>query len=229
MEKIFARCILDRLTEWVLENKVLPIEQAGFRKNHSTLDNITMFKLIEEKYTLSRKSNVYMAFIDFSTAFDKVDQPPLWKKLQNMRLPAPLLSLIIALHSQTWCQVLMGGNQGLTSVIPIENGLKQGCLLAPLLFSLYLADLPDCLSQQDGDAPKTGSRPFACLLYADDIVVMDLTPIGLNKKLVSLQNYTAAHFLKINVSKSKILIMKSRKFSKFNWHIGLEKLEVVDS
>lgn len=84
---IFAHSILENLTDWVVEEKILPIEQAGFRKNHSTLDNICFLKLIEEKYTVFRRIKIYVAFIDFSTAFDKVDRPLLWKKLHKMGVP----------------------------------------------------------------------------------------------------------------------------------------------
>lgn len=67
-----------------------------------------------------------------------------------------------------------------------------------------MADPPDCFSSQEGDAPKIGGRLFLCLMYADDIIIMDLTPIGLSKKLKALQKYTAPQYLKINTSKSKI-------------------------
>ena len=93
--KVFARSILVKLQEWVEENNILPVEQAGFRSGHSTLDSITAIHLITEKYVKRKRLPVYVAFIDFSTAFYNADRHILWKMLSAMGNPLGLLRLII--------------------------------------------------------------------------------------------------------------------------------------
>lgn len=216
--KLFAKSILCHLQQWANDQNILPPEQAGFRKNHGTLDNIAVVQTIVEKYTFSQSMPVYTAFIDFSTAFDKVDRQTLWRKLHHLGMPHHLLGLLIELHTDTWCQVMMGGPQGLSCRIETDNGLKQGCLLGPLLFSLYIYDLQGMLNSMRGDAPRIGTLSIGSLLYADDVAIFDLTPIGLQRQLDALTKYAEDHFLKINISKILIFRKKGHRIKKgYKW------------
>lgn len=108
---MFAKSILDHFSVWVEEDKNLPVEQAGFRKKHCTLDNIFTKKLIVKQYVSICGPNIDAAFIVFTTAFDMVDHPTLWRKLKKLGIPETLLTLVTAFHFSTWCQALLGGDR----------------------------------------------------------------------------------------------------------------------
>lgn len=146
----------------------------------------------------------------------------LWRKLAKWGLPWRLLGAIISLYSNTWVQVKTGPTT-VSAKIPTADGLKQGCVLAPLLFNLYTADLGSALEQNSLLPPKLslGTPTLHILQYADDIVLMDQTKTGLQRALNSLHDYNIANSLKINQEKTKVLIFGRRKNKKsLIWHIG---------
>ncbi|KAK3775513.1 hypothetical protein RRG08_041297 [Elysia crispata] len=108
--KILTRIILNRLITSVSETNV-PEAQCGFRPNRSTTDMIFAIRQIQEK---SREQNkdLYAVFIDLTKAFDTVNRE--------------------ALSTTTWCGTLRGRHS-----VFFSNGVKQGCVLAPMLFNLF--------------------------------------------------------------------------------------------
>ena len=83
--KLFTSVLNDRLTSYLNKNNILNENQAGFRKNYSCTDHIftlhSLFEIIRK-----RKKKLFVAFIDFSQAFDKVWRKGLWYKLLQNNL-----------------------------------------------------------------------------------------------------------------------------------------------
>ena len=75
-----------------------------------------------------------MAFFDLIKAFDTVN-PDLWNILHIFGCP-PTFIAILLFHSGMCAQVVMAGSQ--SSSFPVEVGVKQGCVLAPIIFNLFL-------------------------------------------------------------------------------------------
>lgn len=134
--KILARVILDRLIPTVAEEN-LPESQCGFRANRSTTDMTFVLRQIQEK---CREQNVglYAAFIDLTKAFDTVSRDGLWRILVRLGCPPKLLQILQQLHKGQMGQVKHKGE--LSDPFPIENGVKQGCVLAPTLFAILQHD-----------------------------------------------------------------------------------------
>ncbi|KAJ1115291.1 hypothetical protein NDU88_003517, partial [Pleurodeles waltl] len=83
-----------------------------------------------------------------------------------------------------------------------------------------------------GFPPLVGGCPICCLLYADHILIFDLTPKDLQNHLQRLSKYSDSHYLKINVSKSKVLCLLGKKkmtFPNYRWILGNQNLEIVKS
>ena len=93
-----------------------------------------------------------MAFIDLKAAFDSVNRLILWKKLAAWGIPPRLLFLICKLHSANSCQVRYDCYGSVSQKIPVTRGVRQGCILAPFLFNLFLADLRPQLSPAENSA-----------------------------------------------------------------------------
>lgn len=135
------------------------------------------------------RGSLFCCFVDFRAAFDSVHRSTLWCMLAKLRINKTVLSLIQEMHSKNWARVILDTLGNLSKKIQIMNGLRQGCVLAPLLFSLFLSDLPVTLSKAGGLSPKMGGTHISCLLYADDLVITDMTELSLQKKLNTFHEY----------------------------------------
>ena len=115
-------------------NHELPDVQAGFRKDRGTRDQIANIHWIIEKAREFHK-NIYFCFIDYAKAFDYVDYNKLWKILQEMGIPGHLTCLQRNLYAVQEATVRTG--HATTDWFQIGEGVHQGCILSPCLFSFY--------------------------------------------------------------------------------------------
>ena len=108
--------------------------QAAFRKGRGTRDQIANICWIIEKAREYQK-NICFRFIDYTKAFDCVDQNKLWKILQEMGISDHLICLLRNLYAGQEATVRTG--HGTTDWFQIGKGIRQGCILSPYLFNLY--------------------------------------------------------------------------------------------
>ena len=127
--KVMARILLNRLTEHI--EKFIPESQSGFRSGRSTMDMIFSLKQIQEK-CVEQNRPLYATFIDFTKAFDT----GLWKLLSKYGCPEHFVTLIQGFHLGMKAQIRANGT--LSDKFEITNGVKQGCVLAPLESGLHL-------------------------------------------------------------------------------------------
>uniref|UniRef100_K7F039 Reverse transcriptase domain-containing protein n=1 Tax=Pelodiscus sinensis TaxID=13735 RepID=K7F039_PELSI len=134
--KLFARVVLKRLH--VLAERVYPESQCGFRPERSTIDMVFSVRQLQEKCREQNKP-LYIAFIYLTKAFDLVSRKGLFAILVKFSCPPTLLSIIRVFHDGMRGTIIYNGS---TSE-PFESlsGVKQGCMLAPTLFSIFFAVL----------------------------------------------------------------------------------------
>lgn len=199
--KLFIGIINTRLTNWTEENKILNEYQAGFRKGYSTMDNIyNITSIANLKFAESKK--LYAFFIDFKAAFDKIPRKLLFYKLHTLGISTKLITIIESMYKCTKAAVWTGND--LSDYFETESGVKQGCLLSPLLFALYLNDMNDWLS---GGVNINGLN-VKILMYADDIVMLADKPCTLQRMIHQLESYCDKWNMELNLSKSEILIFR---------------------
>ena len=133
--KILSRVLLDRINMYIAP-VVIPESQCGFRSGRGTMDMIFCLRQTQEK-CIEQNMPLYAVFIDFTKAFDTVSRDGLWQVLTKFGCPAKFVNIIKSLHSGMQASVAQGTNH--SNEFAVTNGVKQGCVLAPTLFSLYLS------------------------------------------------------------------------------------------
>ena len=131
---VLAKIKLNRLLEHVVD-LVLPESQCGFRRGRSTIDMIFVARQLQDKCRQQHK-DLWMTFVDLTKAFDTVNRDLLWNILRKFGCPPSFFAILQKFHTCMCAQVVMAGSQ--SSSFPVEVGVKQGCVLAPIIFNLLL-------------------------------------------------------------------------------------------
>ena len=151
---------------------------------------------------------MHVAFLDASKAFDRVNRRKLLLKLESRGVPTYILRLLSnELIGQYIC-VRWGSTH--SECFPIGNGVKQGGILSPLLFNVYMDDLSLQLHRQPIGC-SVGGTVVNHMLYADDIVLFAPSAKGLQKLLDLSHTYGCNHDIEFNPLKSSVMNIDSRK------------------
>ena len=132
--KILAKVLLNRLQP--LSESIIPETQCGFRPGRGTTDMIFSARQVQEKYR-EQGCDLCLAFIDLTKAFDSVNRDALWACLARLACPPKFVNITRQLHEGMKGCVLYDGEQ--SGSFNINTGVKQGCVIAPTLFSIFLA------------------------------------------------------------------------------------------
>ena len=134
--KIYANIITQRLKP--ISEAILLEEQNGFRRGRSCIDNVfTLKQTIEKRREFNLET--HMAFLDLEKAFDRVNRNQLWQILNRRGIPYHLIEVIKSLYKNTSVQIDTG--RKILDKIYINQGVRQGCNLSPLLINIYIDDL----------------------------------------------------------------------------------------
>jgi hypothetical protein len=133
--KLLSRVMLNRITSRIAP-LVLPESQCGFRSGRGTVDMIFTARQLQEKCREQRQ-DLYIVFFDLTKAFDSVNRPALWCILRKLGCPEKFVNIIRSFHDGMSARVLDQGS--FSEPFTVTNGVRQGCVLAPTLFSLLLA------------------------------------------------------------------------------------------
>ena len=130
--KVVARVIQARLQK--LAEEELPESQCGFREGRGCSDMIfTIHQLVEK--SIEHQSKQFIIFVDLKNAYDTVQRAALWCTLKKLGVPDLIIDTMWSLHEGMKVQVRVNGE--MSKKINVENGLRQGCTLTPVLFNLY--------------------------------------------------------------------------------------------
>ncbi|MEW8547526.1 MAG: reverse transcriptase family protein, partial [Candidatus Thiodiazotropha sp.] len=231
--KLFTTILNNRLSKYAESFNVLTDCQAGFRKGHSTADNLFIINSLIEIFK-SKREKLFLAFVDFKQAFDTVWRDGLWQKLRAYHINGKCLSLIQNLYNNIKSRITT--SEGSSIFFPCSTGVRQGESLSPFLFSIYLNDLEYYFSQKtvpgincefNDDEILIYFKLFI-LLYADDTVIFGDNAENLQNALNSFEEYCNIWRLTVNVTKTKILIIsQGRPSSKQHFYFNNTELEIV--
>ena len=214
LSKIFERVVLNQTEEFLSLNKVLYDYQSGFRKNHST---DTCLSFLNDKILKGFDDGLLtgMILIDLQKAFDTINHDMLLKKLNIIGFSD---------HTVEWFQSYLSNRKftvnlenSFSEVSNISCGVPQGSILGPLLFLIYVNDMPMAVK-------------YNLFLYADDTClvfqsknVKDIEK-QLNEDFAHICDWLVDNKLSIHFGEDKtksILFTSKSKIKK------LQKLEII--
>lgn len=200
--KLVAQIILDRLSASL--EPILRKEQAGFRRGRACTDHVNTLRIIVEQ-SRELQSPLYLLFVDFEKAFDSIKRDRMWEILAKYGVPTKIINIVRDLYRESNLRVVHQGKVG--PAFGVESGVKQGDILSPLLFLIVLDYvLRQVQNKQRGIHWNTFQR-LDDLDYADDIAFMTHTLKEMREICERLKIFAADVGLKVNVAKTKIMVI----------------------
>ena len=198
--------------------------QFGFKKSSSTSDALYCLKETIDYYT-SHGSNVYCSFLDASKAFDRLVHTGLFLKLLQRRTPLVFLNIIIMWYSNLQCRVRWGDTT--SDWFNLKAGVRQGGILSPTFYSLYVDDLVEILADLHVGCHLKNIF-LSILLYADDMALAAPSLKGLKLLLLATEQYCAKWDILLNAKKTKNISF-GKKHSLTSLQLDGKDIEWVDS
>ena len=233
--KLFTSVLNNRLVKFTNKYDTINQNQAGFRKNFSTSDHIFTLYYLTNLFK-SQKKKLFVGFIDFSRCFDTIPRAELFSKLINAGVDGKFIRVVRNIYNNIKSCIQLNSQK--SSFYTPNCGILQGESLSPLLFSFYLNDLNNYLSnsQNEGvtvnysDEDSTLYLQILVMLFADDTIILAQSPESFQKSLDDFQDYCTQWKLKINTTKTKVIIFGSnrRSWPNYNFNLGGSNLEIVE-
>ena len=209
LSKVLERILLNKLEMYILTTD----NQFGFKRKHGTDMCIYALKEIVFRYT-SLNSSVFLCFIDASKAFDRINHEKLFVKLLDRGAPTFFVRILVFWYAhQTFC---VKWDNVLSAPFCVSNGVRQGGILSPMLFNVYMDDLSKKLKECKTGC-VVGESIINHLIYADDLVIMSPYSAGLQQLLQVCSSYGIQYDIKFNPKKSVIMIVKTKEDQKLTF------------
>ena len=194
--KVYSQAILNWIRDVV--DTQLREEQAGFRPKRSCAEQIFTLRQIIEKCN-EFQCPLALSFIDFSKAFDSLHRPSLWKVLREYGLPVKIVAAIRNIYDKSKCCVRT--EDGLSDWFEVITGVRQGCLLSPILFGIAI-DWILHRATLDHGMNWVEDNLLSDLDFADDIAALSENTNELQSLISNVSN--TANKIGLNISSIKI-------------------------
>ncbi len=197
ISKVLERIVYNRVMTFLDKDNQLYKHQYGFRKGYSTVNAVSEF-VADTLQAFEDKQYTVAVFLDLSKAFDTIDHKILLYKLSNYGIRGKALEWFKSYLSDRTQYVSHNGNN--SDIMNITCGVPQGSILGPLLFLLYINDLPNSL------------KYLKAILFADDSTVYgsskSLSTLVRNTQddLNKLNDWLCANKLSLNINKTNFIV-----------------------
>lgn len=201
--KLVTLVITIRLRD-ALENQNFFIrQQAGFRTFEECAGHVcSLYEILVRRQIMGAQT--FVAFIDFKKAYDTVPIECLLRKLSLVGVDGKALAFFRALYANATVRVRT--RYGLSDVVSLLRGLRQGCNASPLLFDIFINDiLDDCAKYGVRVMGLPAERREVGLLFADDLVLVCGSVRKLRGALRRIQKWSSLYEMQFGVSKCGIM------------------------
>jgi hypothetical protein len=181
------------------------------------LDAVFVFFALIAKYVWVRGEQLFVCLIDFQKAFPSVNRALLLRKLEVMGVSSRFRRGLNSIFVGNTFAIRAGAK--VTEEFPMTTGLREGSVLSPLLFILFMSDMGERVLRPFGGSeflkrdPVLNRIPIPGLLYADDLVLLCLTADLLRERLQRLSWYADDNSLTVNVGKCEVVVFGSKACS----------------
>ena len=201
--KIFCMFLNERMRKCFETCGVLSEEQNGFRVGRCGEDNMFIVRELMERCKRERRRG-YFAFLDIEKAYDRVNRDILCKVLSKCGVSEKVVRIIGSMYAETRAKYVLGDIE--TEWVYSKRGVRQGCILSPLLFSLYTEELILKVKQM-GFGMEVGDERLCILMYADDVIIMSENGEELQSMLNTVLRYSLDFCVKFSEDKSKVVVI----------------------
>ncbi len=205
ISKILESAILKQIKGSLLTTD----NQFGFKEKSGTDMCVFTLKQVIEYYN-SRSSPIYICFLDASKAFDRLNHWSLFAKLIKRKVHFHVICLIMYWYCNQTFRVAWGG---LTSeCFTVSNGVRQGGILSPILFNIYMDDLSVVLNNSKLGCRINGTA-VNHLMYADDTCLIASSPTALQNLLNICSDFAYVNSVVFNEGKTKLMCYKPKSLA----------------
>jgi hypothetical protein len=201
--KMFTTILSDRLMRFCEDNAIIVDEQGGFRKGRGCPDQLFA---MTEVLNFRKGKKTCCCFIDIKKAYDTVFRDGLWVKLHQAGVQGKMWRMITNIYNKVESCVLVDG--ATTSWFEVEVGVRQGCVVSPILFSIFVDGLARKIKESGlGVGIEAGEEDkLGLLMYADDIVLIASNEKELQRMIDIVVGYSHKWRFELNHKKTEIVI-----------------------
>ena len=226
LAKVFSMVMNQRLITFCIKHSLIDERQASHKKGVRTSDNVFILRTLFDKYCTQKKGKLYACFVDFRKAFDSIWHEALFLKLLRKNIGGPFYRVIKSMYDQTCTALKIDGN--LTERFHVYSGVRQGDILSPILFNIFIDDIVKEFNNLECSPPSLIEETVGSLLYADDLVILSTTAEGLQNSIDKLSSYCTRWKMQINMNKTKTMcFQKTGNHSKLKIKYNATVLEQV--
>ena len=172
-------------------------EQAGALPGRSCIEHIVALRLLFEFFRKKRTTTLFVLFVDFSKAYDRVPRTALIRTLIQLGCSTVMLMAIVSMYKMNYSIL---GLALITAVIGVRQGSPTSCFLFTVFVNTLIRNLKQC-------APERYLGWLHCLMLMDDTVLLATTRESMREKLIVLQNFCNESGMIINEKKTKFFVI----------------------
>ena len=177
------------------------------------------------------RGKLYVAFVDYRKAFDSVSRKQLWKIMETIGLSTKFILMLKALYANVLSCVRW--RHELSDFFECPSGVKQGALESPSIFSIYINSVAEFVRKngRHGVQMLPGMSETFLLLFADDVVLLSTTPVGLQNQIDNLVHVSKFLNLRVNTEKTKVMVFRKggHLAAGEKWCLDGKPLDIVNS
>ena len=197
-----------KLFERVMENRIrgkvedeMEEEQMGFRWGRSTVDAIFTLRMeAERKWKYGKK--MVMSFLDISKAYDSIKRETVWKEMEKRKMNEWTIHMIKEMYEGS--RSCVKTKVGRTEWFEIDNGVRQGSVLSPLLFIMVMDGVQKEVKKREGGSTRS-------MLFADDLVIWGEEEEDVSETIKAWSEEIGKCGMEFNEEKSKVVVQERKK------------------